>query len=200
MEWLGELWRRLRMLVRRSQFDTDLEDEMRMHISLRGQQQTEAGVDPDEARYVAQRRFGNTLLLKEASRELWGWRWLETLLQDLRFGFRMLGRSPGFTAAAVLSLALGIGANTAIFTIINALLLRMLPVHEPQQLVWMGRSSLETNDAHSFPYPFYRELRDQNSVFSGVLCYSGMSPALNLNGSSERISGELVSGNYFEVL
>lgn len=198
--WLGELWHRLRFLISRQQFERDLEEEMRLHKELRAQEYRNMGVDQDSARYASHRRFGNALLLKEASHEMWGWYWLETLVQDLRYAFRKLGGSPGFTAAALLSLAFGIGANTAVFTLINALLLRMLPVREPQQLVLLGRSSLETNDAHSFPYPFYRELRDNNPAFSGVLCYTGISPALNVNGTSERVSGELVSGNYFDVL
>jgi hypothetical protein len=198
--WLGELWRRLRFLISRQQFDRDLDEEMRFHKELRAQEYRDVGLDQESAGYASRRRFGNALILKEASREMWGWHWLETLVQDLRYALRMLGRSHGFTAAAVLSLALGIGANTAVFTLINALLLRMLPVREPRQLVLLGRSNLETNDVHSFPYPFYRELRDNNPVFSGVICYTGMSPALNVNGSSERVSGELVSGNYFDVL
>jgi predicted permease len=200
MAWFGELWRRLTALLRRKQIDADLEEEMRLHVELRAQQQAEGGVGAEEARYRAQRRFGNSLLWKEAGRDSWGWRWLETLLQDLRYALRMLRRSPGFTAAAVLSLGLGIGANSAIFTLINALLLRMLPVNEPQQLVWLARASLATKQAHSYPYPFYRELREQKSVLSGLLCYSGMSAALNIDGSAERATGELVSGNYFEVL
>jgi len=130
--------------------DADLEEEMQLHIELRAQQQGETGIAPDEARYTAARRFGNVLLLKENGRQVWTWHWLETLAQDLRYALRMLGHNPGFTAAAVISLALGIGANTAIFTLMNALLLRTLPVQEPQRLVWIGRTNSElTNGAHS---------------------------------------------------
>ena len=102
MAWLGEVWRRLTAILKLKQIDADLEEEMRLHVELRADEQTEAGVTRDEARYAAQRRFGNALLLKEASREMWGWHWLETLWQDLGYGLRTLGRTPGFTAVAVL--------------------------------------------------------------------------------------------------
>ena len=90
MEWLGQFGRRLLMLVRRKQFDRDLEEEMRLHRELREQEQLEAGVAPEEARYAARRRFGNDLVLREESREMWGWNWLEYFVQDIRFGLRML--------------------------------------------------------------------------------------------------------------
>jgi hypothetical protein len=198
--WLGELWRRLRFFINRRQFESDLDEEMRLHRQLREQEYRSFGIEQDTARYKAQRRFGNDVLLKETSREMWGWRSIEDLLQDLRYGLRMLRRSPGFTAAAVFSLALGIGANTSIFTLINALLLRMLPVRDPQQLVLLDQANLETSGQPSFPYPFYRELRDHNQVFSGIVCYSDMAPGLRINAGAERVSGELVSGNYFTVL
>ena len=135
---------------------------------------------------------------------------METVLQDVRYALRMLRKSPGFTTVAVITLALGIGANTAIFTVVNALLLKMLPVRDPQQLVVVGdpgrvnnRSTGSPRTDH-FSYPLYKELRDHNSVFSG-LCAASTDHGIRLDAgqggmSAEKVSGRLVSGNYFSVL
>ena len=120
---------------RRRQREQDLERELRSDMELEVEEQQEKGLSAEEARYAAQRAFGNTALVKEEVREMWNWVFLERFKQDVIYALRGMRRGPGFAATAVLSLALGIGANTAIFTLIDALLLRWLPVHEPQQLL-----------------------------------------------------------------
>lgn len=128
---------------------------------------------------------------------------MQPLVQDLRYAFRTLRKAPVFTAVAILSLSLGIGANTAIFTLLDQVLLRMLPIKDPQQLVMLddkGPNMGRISNDNAFSYPMYRDLRDRNEVFSGVLARYGFSAAFSHNGNTERANGELVSGNYFEVL
>jgi predicted permease len=197
---MSEIWRKVRFLFQRRRFDQALDEELQFHIEMRADELEETGLARADALAQARREFGSSLRAREDTRSAWQIRWLMDLMSDLRYALRALRRSPGFAAAAILSLALGIGANTAIFTLINALLLRALPIREPRQLVLVDRSNMETKSLTSFPYPFYRELRDHNEVFSGILCYSSISPSLRVGASPERVTGELVSGNYFDVL
>ncbi|MGB6684157.1 MAG: ABC transporter permease, partial [Candidatus Acidiferrum sp.] len=132
---------------------------------------------------------------------------MQNLWKDIRFGFRMLAKSPSFTAIAVITLALGIGANTAIFSLMDQVLLQRLAVKSPDELVILkapgpatGHVSSDGDSSESFSYPMYKGLRDTNSVFSGILARYGFSASVAARGQTDRASGEVVSGNYFQVL
>ena len=183
---------------------------MRLHVDLRAQQKMQAGLSPEDARHAAVRRFGNATLVKERSHNAWGWRWLEYFLQDVGYGLRAMMRTKGITIVALLSLALGIGANTAIFSLLDAILLRSLPVEKPEELVLFGNgnpvgstSGLPHGSTHLFSYPFYREISRKNDVFSGVTAIDSIEFAAQgtaAGGSREMMHCDLVSGTYFSVL
>jgi macrolide transport system ATP-binding/permease protein len=210
---LGELWRRLRFWLHRDALSTELDEEMRLHQELRSEQlQASAGLAPAQASVRARRQFGNVTRLAEVSREVWSVRWLDELSQDARFAIRQLHRAPGFAAVAILSLALGIGANTAIFTLINAVLLTSLPVRDPAGLYLLGDASESGTGAGDPGGKFviasndlYHHLQDTH-VFSG-LCAVQSEHAMRVTIRSTRSSAaaqpaaaKLVSGNFFDVL
>jgi hypothetical protein len=209
MSFFGELARRLSMLFRRSQFDADLEEEMRLHLELREQQQLQTGMTPTAAHSTALRRFGNPTVLKGKSHTTWGWQWFEDLLHDLSYGMRSMLRSPGITLVALLSLALGIGANTAIFSLMDAVMLRSLPVTQPEQLVLFGNGTDSgISDSFSnedlFSYPFYRAMQQKNQIFSDLAAVFSMNHRIHgfVEGRSEAepMNIQLVSGTYFPML
>jgi predicted permease len=219
MNWLHELARRLRMLLHRRQFDADIEEEMRLHLEMRVQQHLEAGMTAEEARHRAVRRFGNPTLLADKSHSAWGWRWFEELTQDAGYGLRLLCRNPSFTAVAVLTLALGIGANTAIFSLIDAVMLKMLPVRKPEQLVllnWVApgwpymihsltgdsnRDQSGRSTSTSFSYPIFEDIRAHAHAFSGVLAFAEAERVnVGVSGEAGVAQSQLVSGDFFSTL
>src|SRR5262249_32488393 len=150
------------------------------------------GLPREAAHYAAQRAFGNVTLVKEDVRALWAGTTLETLARDLRFAGRQFRKNPGFTAVAVLSLALGIGANTAIFSILHALVLRRLPVYDPQRLVVVATPFPARDSVRyglSFTYPFFRDLQDESQTLSGILAFRTSPWSLSTGGVTERITG-----------
>jgi predicted permease len=181
----------------------EVDDEIAGHIEEKTAELIADGVPPREARARARREFGNVGLISENSRSVWGWTWLERLTQDLRYGVRMLARTPGFTAVAVLSLALGIGANTAIFGLLDVILYRMLPVERPEELKYIGvRWTPEVKKPElGLTYACFRLMRDGNQSFrelaaSGTFQFRDKSAT----GDGAWHSGQMVSGNYFSVL
>src|SRR5580698_5994863 len=209
MSLTGEFRRRCSMLLHRGRFQRELDEEMRLHLELRRQQQIASGLTPEEAQRSAQRRFGNIARIKEKSHMAWGWDWLETFLQDAGHGLRSMLRTPAITVVALTSLALGIGANTAIFSFLDAMMLRSLPVRDPQQLVKLGvedwggiTDSFACTELYS--YPFYRQFQRKNAVFSETAALFSMMN--NVHGfiddrqESQLIHVQTVSGTYFQTL
>lgn len=206
MGWLTRFSRRMLTLLRHRRFDAELDEEMRLHQELRAQEEVERGVSAEEARYATQRRFGNKLVLREESRDMWGWNWLETFLQDVRYGLRQLRRSPGFTVVAVVTLALGIGANAAIFRLVDAVRLRTLPVKDPQRLAiihlktdlwWQGNFN---GPYPQFTYPLWQQVRQRQQAFSSIAVWSGDQTNLATGGEMDIAHDIWVSGDFFTVL
>ena len=182
--------------------DQDLDDEIETHLAMAMRDHIEQGDEPQSAAFAARREFGNRTLVKETTREIWGWHAFETLWQDLRYALRMMRRSGGFTFVAVLSLALGIGANTAIFSVINTLMLRLLPVRNPEQLVELLQKYPGEPRGNGFwSWESYKHFRDHNHVFSDLISF--VDSHFSVRGEHaepETVNGEYVTGNFFSAL
>src|SRR5215472_8536180 len=203
MLWVQQLWLKLRTLFRRKQCDEQLHDEIRFHLEQQVAENIAAGMSAPEARHAAMRLFGNVTSLNEETRQTWGLVWLEQIGQDLRYGFRSLRKSSLFTVVAVLTLAFGIGANTAMFSLLDQVVLRLLPVRDPEQLVIVretGNHYGNTYGANTISWPMFEDLRDNNQVFSGMFCRFPAIVSIGYGDRAAQIPAELVSGQYFPVL
>jgi putative ABC transport system permease protein len=170
MQRLGELGRRLLFLLRRDRFDRDLAREIAGHLEMQAEEHREGGMNDVEARQAASRQFGNATLLRESSRDAWGWAWLDRLGQDLRYALRTCRRNPAFAAITVAVLALGIGGNTAIFSLANALVINPFPYPESDRLVTV-ESRLEGGEWTTGPVGIFFAFREQATLFDAVAAF-----------------------------
>src|ERR1700730_13814511 len=203
MQWSHQLWMRLQTLFRRNRFTEQLSDEVRFHLDEQIAENIAAGMSPEDARYAAMRLFGNSTWLKEETRATWGWLWVEQVSQDLRYGLRVLLRNPLFSAVAVGTLALGIGANTAMFSLLDQVVLRLLPVRHPEQLVIVKETGNHYGNSfgpNTMSWPMFEDLRSNNKVFSEMFCRFPASLAIGYHDQTVQIPAELVSSAYFQTL
>jgi len=184
---------KVRYLVGGKRIDRDLAQELNFHQDMLTADQERLGYSHETALLNARRKMGNTTLMTEYSRDAWIVTWFDALKRDVQYAVRSFVRYPGFTAVALATLALGIGANTAIFRLVDAVMLRSLPVNRPEELLAVRGS---------FSYWRFEQIRDRNEVFSGVLAARGFDDVTVTSGSQPlgRVTAELVSGNYFELL
>ena len=200
MSW-KQHFAKLRGLAGRRRHDEELDEEIRAHLEMEEQENRAAGKSPEEAHYAARRKFGNVFRAEERAREMWRWVWLETLAQDIRFGLRMLVKNPGFTAVAVLTLALGIGGTTAVFSVVEAVVLRPLPYRDPDRLVLVKeRIPLVGPDPISVCAPDVIRFQRQNQVFESVAAF--VTGQFDLSGDiePERITADRVNSDLFSLL
>jgi ABC-type antimicrobial peptide transport system permease subunit len=189
----------LAALRRRREKERELEEELRFHIEEETGERAAAGMSLQDAELAVRKDFGNMTLVRESTREAWGWSSLDRLFQDVRYGLRTLTRNPAFALAAILSLALGIGANTAIFSLLDAVLLRSLPVRNPEQLVIFAHRS-DKAPSTGANYPLFETLRQHSKSFSDVIAFWPIEFRLRSGAEFEMTEGQYITTNYFSSL
>ncbi|MGA8267489.1 MAG: ABC transporter permease [Candidatus Acidiferrales bacterium] len=203
-EWLHEIWLRIRAAGKRRQFERDLEDELAFHVAASEEKNRAAGLVDAEAHSKARKRFGNAARVQELCREMWTFVWFETLWQDVRYGARTLRKNPGFAAIVILTLALGIGATTAIFSLVNAVLIRSLPYGDPERLVYLwtplSRFAQLPADSIGPTYADFYDIQNQAKSFSAMTLFEPGAFNLGTRGSADRVGGARISGNFFPTL
>jgi len=198
---MQRFWNRLKTLLLRKRHEQELRDEIAAHLQMDTRERIEAGTDPEEALRAARRDFGNTVRITEDTRGTWGWTRAEQWLQDLRYGLRNLLKSPSFTVVSVVTLALGIGATTAIFSLVNAALLRALPYRAPERLTAVySVNPAPTGGLWVVSPADYRDWREQSKSFENLAAYSGDGVSLWISDRPETFPSTRVSWNFFETL
>ena len=199
--WLNHFVLRMKALVRRKQLDRDLDDEIAFHLAMREGKNRALVPDAQEARHAARRQFGNATSIKERSREMWTFVSLESLWQDVRYGARLLAKNPGFMVIAVLTLALGIGASTAIFSVVNNVLLRPLPFSDSDRLVRIWEANPKRGYARNVVNPMnFLDWREQNRSFGSMAAVVGTSANMNLGNGPFTVPALGVTPDFFSVL
>lgn len=198
MSWIGEMWRRGGMLLRGERFDRELDEELRLHREMKERELSEGGVAADEAKHAANRAFGNFTSLRERTREAWGWRWLENFVEDCWYGARGLRKNPGYAATTVITLILGIGATTAIFSVVNTVLLRPLPYIDPSRLVQIEENH---DGATNFSYATYRDLvAARPKSLEEIASYRPWTFNISGGAEPEQTDGAMASMDLFAAL
>ena len=186
----------------REQQDFEIDDEIREHLRQLTERYVVQGMSREDATAAARRQFGNLGVHRDDRHETQSINWLENLWRDIRYGTRQLRLNPLFTTVAIATLAIGIGANTAVFTLLDQLVLRLLPVKDPSHLVmiWADGPNFGNNNGNRVvSYPFCQDLR-KSPALESVMCFDDTREAVTIDGDTESLDVELVSGNYFETL
>jgi predicted permease len=201
-EWLTEAWLKVKALAKRRRLERDLEEELQFHLAMRTEKNRALGIGPNDAVAAARRRFGNVTLVKEDCRETWIFSWLETLWKDIRYATRILAKSPGFAAVVIFSLALGIGANTAVFSTMNAVLLHGLPYEHPEELATIfSTHTWGTSGKDVVPLADVATWKKANHVFTdmGAVGFIGLSTIAG-PGEPVQVPVQSVTPNFFTLV